>query len=420
MTRLLWRAVDRLGSRPLSVGLMASLGLYLAILFAFGLAVPRTGVQGIASGWVFRLAYVLIAVNTAACVIRSLSTVWPRCRALKLGSGGAGREPMFAVAGETAKAELVRRLGRRLFRSIPSAGGWLAVRGRYSLFGTPVFHLGILVLALAVLVDAEAGFRGTVLLNEGQSFFGEAREYLGPVDPALAPQTSFKVSSITPRYFGRHLFFTELVAELEGPVGPDARRHESRLSSPAKVGEAKVTLTGFGYSIAFRLEDSSGAVREESVANLMIFPPGTRDSLALPGLPHRVFLELYPDFREGKGGKPDSASMEPVNPRLRVTVLRNRERVAEALLRLGEPVEFEGFRFVPERLVPQGQFRVVSGRSDLLILVGMALMVLGLGWRVLFPRTEVLISPDGGGWSVHVAGEASGPEAIVGWQRGLT
>ena len=64
MKERLRRLLEALGSRPLSVGLMASLVLYLMLLLGFALKSPPPVVARIAAGLPFQLAYALLAINT--------------------------------------------------------------------------------------------------------------------------------------------------------------------------------------------------------------------------------------------------------------------------------------------------------------------------------------------------------------------
>jgi len=107
-------------------------------------------------------------------------------------------------------------------------------------------------------------------VNEGYAFYGEPREYLSLTETQAlrAPQLSFRVRAIRPEYFGDELFFTELVAEVETPVGPEAQLREVRLSDSVAMGQGHVTLTGFGYSLDYELLRADGSREEEGLATL--------------------------------------------------------------------------------------------------------------------------------------------------------
>lgn len=278
-SRLGRRALDALGSRPGSVGLMAALVLYVAMLFAWTLTSPPPVVGAIASGAPFQAAYVLIAINTLACVVVFWRTVRARCAAYRLKAATAPGP--LAPGLRNAR----RWLALRGFWVTAGAGGSLhAGRGRFSALGSPVFHLALVLAACGALIEDRTGFSGTALVNEGQSFFGEPGEYLGLSEAAAprAPELSFTVKSIRPEYFGDELFFTELVAVVEAPVGPGAQPQEVRLSGSTPVGQGQLTLMGFGYSLEYALR-RDGVTLDEGVSNLIISRPDRRTRCGFPG-----------------------------------------------------------------------------------------------------------------------------------------
>lgn len=455
-TRWAWRGLDALGSRAASVGLMAALLLYVVLLLGWTLTSPPAVVAAIAGGVPFEAAYLLLAVNTVACAAVFWRTVRARCQPYTLASTGsaqtdgaesvppgrvgqpkgpldsargilAGLGRPFRPDGVEAPASAQRQGERRSASSLDRrVRRWFAVRGfrtrlqpdgslharrgRFSALGSPLFHLALVLAAAGALLEDRAGFSGTALVNEGQSFFGEPREYLGlsAAQAARAPQLSFSVKSIHPEYYGEALFFTELVAEVEGPVGPGATRHEVRLSGSTPVGEGELTLMGFGYSLEYALR-RGGATVDEGLSNLLIFPPGRRDALRLPGLPYAVFVELFPDFVAGPRGEPRTRGMALGDARLGVTVLRHREVLARQLVPVGGVVHFDGYELALPRLVPQGQFRVRRSPGVAVLGVAFALMLLGLFLRLLWTRREALVGPQAGGFAVALEGE---------WSRG--
>lgn len=392
-----WRVLDAMGSRPLSVGLMASLMLYLAMLLGFTFTSPEPVVSTIARGVPFQLAYGLIALNTLSCIAVFWRTVRARCGPWHL----LGTCSPVAASAAPVDLSIARRWLRRRGCSISIGpdGSLHAGRGRFSALGSPLFHLSILLAAGGALLEDRGGFTGRALVNEGYAFYGEPREYLSLTEAQVsrAPQMSFRVRSIRPEYFGNELFFTELVAEVETPVGPEAEVREVRLSDSVAMGQGHVTLTGFGYSLDYELLGADGSREEEGLATLMVFPPGRRDSLQLPDRPYSIFIEVFPDFVVDGQGAPSTRGMALGDVRVGVTVLRNRSVLAKRVVPLGEAVRFEDLQFKPVRLVPQGQFRVrrspgvpVLGASFVLILAGLAL-------RLLWTRREVLLTPRAGG-----------------------
>ena len=314
-----------------------------------------------------------------------------RCRPWRLGVP----EPHVPAPLSPGLARARRWLRRRGYAvRVQPDGGLHAGRGRFSALGSPLFHLSILLAAAGALLESAWGFSGTAVVNAGQAFYGEPGEYFSAPRERLelAPRLSFKVRTIRPRYHGDELFFTELVAEVESPVGPDAEAREVRLSGSEALGEGLVTLTGYGYSLEYVLSSQAGERLEEGLATLSIFPPGQKDSLRLPGWPYDLFIELFPNFVVDGAGNPASKGMALGDVRVGLTVLRNRAVLAKQVVRLGEGVRFDNLELRPTRVVPQGQFRVRHSPGVPVLGTAFVLMAAGLALRLLWSRREVLVA----------------------------
>lgn len=409
-----------LKSHELSVFLLTSGGLYVLLLAIWGTRTPLGVVQNIARLIPFKALYVFFFVNLILCAVGWTPVALRKCRRSAVPGQVDDLERYrfqgaFEVGGDGLAGldRLRRHLRRRGFRVQTGAAGQAlaAVRGRFAPLGDLVFHLSFLLLLGGILLSLGTRFTGEAVIVEGQPFWGEPGDYYRYTPPdafqRVAPRFSFQVERIGAEFYGSELFFTDLLAEVRYPAETQERRTSMRLTQPARLGDANVTITGYGFAPVFELRDGRGTLIENGTVNLNLFPPGNEDAFRLPNRPHRVYLTFYPDAVL-EDGVPRSRSNNLLNPLFQVRVFRNKVPVFRGILRPGEEARFDGLalRFPEVRL--SGQARIVRDPGATLVFAGFLLGLGGLGLRLLWYRREVvaLALPQGTGTVIAVAGES--------------
>src|SRR3989304_2965164 len=125
------------------------------------------------------------------------------------------------------------------------------VTQKYVHKGNIVFHAAFIVVAIGIITSAMFRFEGEVMVVEGESFFGDEKEYAGhnagKSFDKFSPDVSFKVFGIEPVFWKDALYFTGLRAVLKYPAETLENTGEVWLNDGVGLNGARLRLTGFGY-----------------------------------------------------------------------------------------------------------------------------------------------------------------------------
>ena len=388
----------RLGSWRLSIVLMVLVALYYGFLAIWATSSPPHVVGNIASLAPFWLLYALLLVNTGVCLWRRLGVLGKQI----------GREPLLAgrtprwtlsIAGEMDEAaarRLLRLLGYRPSWSRDSAVG--GIRKRWSALGTFLFHGAFFLVALGFLLTLATRQEGRIWVATGEEFEGRPDQFLSVSQPkplvAGVPAPPFRLDEVRPEFWRDQLLFTTLEADLELAGG---RRRTTRINRPLWLGWGTfLRLSGFGYAPRYEIEDAEGRLLDSAFVKLNVFPPGQRDYFSPPELPHRVYVEVYPDF-ERLDGQPSTASLNLARPAVGVQVLRGRLDRGEAVLLRGDSYRFEGLALSFPEIRYWGEFTIVWDPGAPILFLGYLLGLAGLTLKLPGGRAEAEWRPAPGG-----------------------
>jgi hypothetical protein len=392
---------------------MVAAALYYAFLAIWSTSSPPHVVQNIAALSPFLLVYLLLLVNTGVCLWRRL----PRLRReVSAGPVWSGRPPDWSVRVDVASAAeagaLIRRLG--FTPRARSTGRVSGVRRRWAILGTFAFHGAFFLIAAGFLASVLTGQEAKVWVAAGERFEGRPDQFISHSPPRMlgsgVPRLDFAVERIEPEYWRDELLFTRLSAEL----ALDGRRRTTRINRPLWLGWGTfLRLSGFGYTPRYELVDGSGRLLDSAFVKLNVFPPGVRDYFTIPEHPHRIHVEVLPDFvvEEGRAA---TATLDLVNPAVVVKVTRGHLNVGEAVLGSGEGFVFEGLTLSFPEIRYWGELSIVDDPGVPLVLLGYLAGLLGLLLKLPGSRAEVewlqRDAPGGGelrGWGCVAPGSST-------------
>ncbi len=224
-----------------------------------------------ASPW-FAAVYLLLFVSLVGCLVprlrlhaRALRSKPPRVPA------NLARLPVSDswetdLAPEQATAAARSVLRRRRFRTVARGGELSAEKGYLRETGNLLFHVSLVALLIGIALGGLFGFKGTVLVKEGDGFANAVFNY-----DDITPGRRFDPGSLAPFNFTLDDFratYTEdgkastFNAELTWAPGPDAaaRPYDMRVNHPLEAGDAKVYLIGHGYAPRVVVKDGKGQV----------------------------------------------------------------------------------------------------------------------------------------------------------------
>ena len=217
----------------------------------------------------------------------------------------------------------------------PEADGVVTVaaeKGYLRETGNLVFHVSLVVLLAGIALGGLFGYKGTVLVVQGQAFANVRSSY-----DIFQPSRLYSDSSLAPFSF-RLQKFTAAYQPDGTPENFDARvRYEShpgatpstshvRVNHPLHAAGANVYLVGHGYALHIQVRDPHGRLVYD---NATPFLPDTsmfasHGVVKVPdGLPHQLGLTgfFYPTYVATAGG-PDSSYPAPRDPVLLLAAWR--------------------------------------------------------------------------------------------------
>jgi cytochrome c biogenesis protein len=227
-----------------------------------------------ASPW-FAAVYLLLFISLIGCVVPRLAM---HARALRARPPRAPRNLDRLPLHETwttplAPADAIATARGRLRRwrvDVRDDGSGAvtlsAERGYLRETGNLLFHLALIVLLAGVAAGGLFGYKGTVLLVNGDGFSNTRNAY-----DSFHPSRLFRDSELAPFSFtlerfhatyqpnGQPTSFEARVLYQPRPGAPE-RAKTVRVNSPLDVGGAKVYLVGHGYAPHFVVRDGNGQI----------------------------------------------------------------------------------------------------------------------------------------------------------------
>ncbi len=241
-------------------------------------AVDRLGLFDVFTSAWFVAVYILLFLSLIGCVLPRMSAHWRSMRAptppapRRLGRLAGARTWSTGDPQLVDTAEQVLRADRwRVTRGVGADADSLAAeKGFARETGNLLFHLALVLLLVGVALGSLLGWKGTVIVREGNGFANTLTQYDSFQPGRLAsgddlPPFGFTMSDFdatfervgsqrgAPRSFSAQLVYRS------GPGEAEQSRTVS-VNSPLRVDGAKVFLVGHGYAPHLRLTDASGAV----------------------------------------------------------------------------------------------------------------------------------------------------------------
>ena len=231
------------------------------------------------SPW-YSAVYILLFISLIGCVLPRLGVHWKAMRsqpppAPKNLSRMGGTA--FECAGDTQTTiENARKiLGKDRWRTVvgqdPSGVHWVAAeKGYLRETGNLVFHFSLIMILVGVAVGGLFGWRGNVIVREGEGFSNTLTQYdawgggrLSSADNL--PEFSFTLESFDVEFERENsqegaprLFEANMVVDRPGVEG--STRHLVEVNEPLVIDSAKVFLVGHGYAPHLIVRDSQGTV----------------------------------------------------------------------------------------------------------------------------------------------------------------
>lgn len=164
--------------------------------------------------------------------------------------------------------DVAARLRRRRFRVVTGEGWVAAEKGYLRETGNLLFHVALLVLLVAVGAGGLYGYRGNVLVVEGDGFANTVAAYDRYLPGHRVSAESLEPFSFTVKDFqatyvaagekqGQPLDYSANLSVQDSPSAP-ARDFDLKVNDPLDVNGTLTYLIGHGYAPTFKVIDGKG------------------------------------------------------------------------------------------------------------------------------------------------------------------
>lgn len=221
------------------------------------------------SPW-FAAIYLLLFTSLIGCVLpRTATYVRELRRKPPAAPRNLSRLPYHSTV-EGSVDEAATRLRRMRFR-VTEGDGWVsAEKGYLRETGNLFFHVALLGMLVAVGVGSLYGYRGNVLVVEGDGFANTVAAYDRYIPGSQVSAESLEPFSFTLDDFqatyqvsgdkrGQELDYTAKLRVKDAP-GASERPYDLKVNEPLEVDGTQTYLIGHGYAPSFKVTDGKGQV----------------------------------------------------------------------------------------------------------------------------------------------------------------
>lgn len=312
----------------------------------------KIGFTSIYTSWLFLGIMFLFYVNTAFCTYGMFKNA---VRKVRKGTDFRNKRLISKLAINTnfilndtaagkAQENITSSLKGRRYKVKQEGSRIVAQKNRFGVFGTPVFHLCILLVLVAILYGGVGRMEGRMQLAEGQTLTDEHHDYLyvaeGPLFHEKHSGLDIHLEKFNPNYRDDKGIFrgaaSEIIIMEDGVVVKKDRVHSNHL---VYYRDMTFFQNEYGFAPLFLLKNESGAVisgsyvyakDDESGRYLTVFP------VADTGITAQVTLYPNTSINILQGSYEDY--VVPQHPQVYLELFEGDERVFEGVLGMNQMV----------------------------------------------------------------------------------
>lgn len=301
-------------------------------------------------------------------------------------AGGYPFRRSYPLPDDLDDDSVVGMLRKRRYTILGDATGFYGVKNRLAPIAFMLFHLSFFLILLGGIISIYTEFVGYVDLAQGESFKGELTRYNASPSPKMPllgspPDASFTVTSIVPRVVqNTPTGISVLLADPHGAI------HEVDINRPYNTGQTSFVFKHLGVAPLFVLKNAAGTEIAGSYTKLDVLQRKP-DSFTLGDFTFKA--TFYPDYVL-EDGKRASRTMEFNNPVFHIAVGQFGKIIADGLVQKNGSLEFAGYRLELREMPFWVRFYVVKQRGLSILYAGFIIATIGVIWRLLFYRREIL------------------------------
>ena len=252
-------------------------------------------------------------------------------------------------------------------------------------WGSIIFHVGMLVTVIGVVVSMMLGFSGAFTLTEGFESQLSRGNLFGVREPERFDLT----------LPGTMLELKKFEMALRDDVHPvdficymllDGKEEVVKINKPVDIRGFTLTPQKYGFTPKFLIKDGNGNIILDAYVNLEV-RGGAEDSFEIPGANLVISARFYPDFKlSGAGfmGQAEKLYAIARNPVFYIKVFNKDKMIAGGFLPQDKPIDFGKYTIIFNDLRHWVYFRVSMDSGMPLLIAGLITGVVGLVWRFYF------------------------------------
>ncbi|GAB3443640.1 cytochrome c biogenesis protein ResB [Streptomonospora sediminis] len=248
---------------------------------------------------------------------------------------GTGTGARAAATADAADSAAESTTGSAAGAPAPETRALSAETGYLRETGNVLFHLALLALLIALAAGSFLGYRGNMLVVEGDGFANTVTSYDSYFPGNAVDQENLQPFSFTLEDFqatfvkegkvaGQAASFAADLAYRTAPGAPE-RHHKLEVNNPLSVDGAQVYLLGHGYAPEFKVENAEGDVVFDQPVPFIAREEGTFTSDGVLKVPDAGEQQLgftavfLPSAAEGPQGELVSDFPAPRDPVVTLT-----------------------------------------------------------------------------------------------------
>jgi cytochrome c biogenesis protein ResB len=357
----------------------------------------KLGLVNLFYSWWFLLLLFLVFLSMFFCTLLRLKPVRKRREVL------GKRKPRLTLKYKPQINDLRKYFFTRLYFISFEEGGddelcMRAWRGGARFFSV-LFHLGMMVVLLASVVDKSSGLRGKMLFTEGQILTERHFDYLEIYEAALFNENHhfFQIGLEKAEVEYSGTVITDVEAWLRITDGNYQKEKKVLVNYPLIYKGFSFLIENSGFSPLISIVDNQGKLVFSSYISL-----GQKNKQSFHDFvnftDYRLKLELFPNTVE-----PNKQQLVR-NPQLELSLLKGGKAVWQGRLNYGETISSPLGQISFNDLRRWVSFQVSYNPSLNFIFLGFLIASLGVTGRLLLlPRSFSLwIRPRGKKWEVYI------------------
>ncbi len=264
----------------------------------------------------------------------------------------------------------------------------LTMQQKLGFLGSPILHIGLVIMLLSITLGLVAGFKGTVALRPGVLTDLGPQNYVslkkGPLALFNDNPIQMLLHNIDLKYYADGVGSSGVISFIKG--GILVSQSEVNRNNGMSLGLVSLDRDNFGYYVVYHINIKHNSPKQESAATVArlntIYADDqtsySRMEFQHPQSSYRLSMDFLPDAQKS-GGSYVIKGYELKNAVLKVTVSDNEQQLFTGWVKPGSTVALkDGNRFTFSGVQPYLMIRVQWQLDIYILITGFLVFLTGL------------------------------------------